>query len=87
VGISQIRRLRQFEDENNRLTQSVADLTLYKHMLQDVLKKCLKVHQLKIFGTNASRSIQGVYSKGLSGSDASGPCGIENLNGVMTKPL
>ncbi len=39
VGISEIRRVRQLEDENIRLKQIVADLTLDKQMLQDVLKK------------------------------------------------
>jgi len=31
--------LRQLEEENGRLKQIVADLTLDKQMLQDVLKK------------------------------------------------
>lgn len=39
LGLSELRRLRQLEDENNRLKQIVADLTLDKQMLQDVLKK------------------------------------------------
>jgi DNA-binding transcriptional regulator YbjK len=39
MGISELRRLRQLEDENNRLKQIVADLTLDKQRLQDVLKK------------------------------------------------
>jgi len=39
LGITEIRRLRQLEDENARLKQIVADLTLDKQMLQDVLKK------------------------------------------------
>jgi putative transposase len=39
VGITEKRRLRQLEDENSRLKQIVADLTLDKQMLQDVLKK------------------------------------------------
>jgi len=37
--VSEIRRLRQLEDENRRLKQLVADLTLDKTMLQDVLRK------------------------------------------------
>ena len=37
--MSEIRRLRQLEDENRRLKQLVADLTLDKTMLQDVLRK------------------------------------------------
>ncbi len=39
LGVSELRRLRQLEDENHRLKQIVADLTLDKQMLQDVLKK------------------------------------------------
>lgn len=41
LGVSELRRLRQLEEENNRLKQIVADLTLDKQMLQDVLKKNL----------------------------------------------
>jgi len=37
--VSEIRRLRQLEDENRRLKQLVADLTLDKTMLQDVLRE------------------------------------------------
>ena len=37
----ELRRLRQLEDENSRLKQVVADLTLDKQMLQNVLKKKL----------------------------------------------
>lgn len=36
---SEVKRLRQLEDENNRLKKIVADLTLDKAMLQDVLSK------------------------------------------------
>ncbi|MGY4749290.1 IS3 family transposase [Pannonibacter sp. Q-1] len=40
---SEVKRMRQLEDENNRLKKIVADLTLDKAMLQDVLfKKALK---------------------------------------------
>jgi len=38
LGVSEIRRLRQLEEENRRLKQVVADLTLDKAMLQDVLR-------------------------------------------------
>jgi putative transposase len=36
-----VRRLKQLEDENRRLKQMVADLSLDKHMLQDVLSRKL----------------------------------------------
>lgn len=35
----ELRRLKQFEDENRKLKQLVADLSLDKHTLQDVLAK------------------------------------------------
>lgn len=36
---SELKRLRQLEDENKRLKQMVAELSLDKHMLQEVLSK------------------------------------------------
>ena len=39
LGVSELRRLRQFEEENRQLKRLVADLTLDKQMLQDVLSK------------------------------------------------
>ena len=39
MGVSEIRRLKQLEDENARLKKLVADLTLDKAMLQDVLRR------------------------------------------------
>lgn len=35
----EIRRLKQLEDENNKLKRLVADLMLDRSMLQDVLKR------------------------------------------------
>lgn len=39
LGVSELRRMRQLEDENNRLKRLVADLTLDKHILQETLRK------------------------------------------------
>jgi putative transposase len=39
LGVAEIRRLKQLEDENRRLKQLVADLTLDKAMLQDVARR------------------------------------------------
>ena len=39
LGVSELRRLRPLEDENNRLKRLVADLTLDKHMLSEALRK------------------------------------------------
>jgi putative transposase len=41
MGLSELRRLRQLEEENRKLKQLVADLSLDKVMLQDVLRKKL----------------------------------------------
>lgn len=41
LGPSEVRRLKMLEDENRRLKQMVADLSLDKHMLQDVLSRKL----------------------------------------------
>ncbi|CEL88586.1 hypothetical protein BMD97_17530 [Klebsiella pneumoniae] len=37
MGVTELRRLRQLEDENQRLKKLVADLSLDKEMLQEVL--------------------------------------------------
>ena len=39
MAVTELRRLKQLEDENARLKKIVADLSLDKEMLQDVLKK------------------------------------------------
>ena len=39
MGVTELRRLRQQEDENQRLRRLVADLSLDKEMLQDVIRK------------------------------------------------
>jgi putative transposase len=37
LGVAELRRLKQLEDENRKLKQLVADLSLDKKMLQDVV--------------------------------------------------
>ena len=39
LGVAELQRLRQLEDENRELKKIVANLTLDKHILQDVLSK------------------------------------------------
>jgi putative transposase len=41
LGVAEIRRLKQLQEDNRRLKLLVADLTLDKQMLQDVLSKKL----------------------------------------------
>ena len=39
MGVAEIRRLKQLEDENGKLKRLVADLSLDKEMLQDALRR------------------------------------------------
>ena len=41
LGVSELRKLRQLEEENQQLKRLVADLSLDKQILQDVIKKKL----------------------------------------------
>jgi putative transposase len=41
LGVSELRELRMLKDENARLKKMVADLSLDKQMLQDIVKKKL----------------------------------------------
>jgi putative transposase len=67
LGIAELRRLRTLEEENRKLKQLVADLSLGEKMLQDVLSKNSEAR-----GQACSRA----GSSGLlSGGRASGmPC-------------
>jgi putative transposase len=47
LGVSELRRLRQVEEENSRLKRLVADLSLDKHMLSEALRK-------KVYGPPAA---------------------------------
>ena len=41
LGVTELRRLKMLEDENSRLKRIVADLTLDKQILQEVVRKKL----------------------------------------------
>lgn len=41
MGASELRRLKQLEDENTSLRKLVADLSLDKHILQEIVSKKL----------------------------------------------
>ena len=41
LGISELRRLKQLDEENASLKKLVADLSLDKHMLQEIIAKKL----------------------------------------------
>ncbi len=44
MGVSELRKLRQLEEGNQQLKKLVADLSLDKQMLQDVIYKSYKTH-------------------------------------------
>jgi putative transposase len=41
MGVGELRRMKQLEEENRKLKQLVADLSLDKAMLQDVIRSKL----------------------------------------------
>jgi putative transposase len=41
MGVAELRKMRQLEEENRKLKQLVADLSLDKHMLQEIVRKKL----------------------------------------------
>ena len=41
LGLSELRELRQLRDENGKLKKLVADLSLDRHMLQEIVQKRL----------------------------------------------
>ena len=41
IAVGELRRLKQLEEENRKLKQLVADLSLDKHILQEVVRKKL----------------------------------------------
>ena len=51
MGVAELRELRQLRHENRKLKQLVADLSLDKHMLQEVLSK-------KVWSRRANASVR-----------------------------
>jgi putative transposase len=41
LGVQELRELRSLRDENRKLKQVVADLTLDRHILQEIVRKKL----------------------------------------------
>ncbi|NOU11785.1 MAG: transposase [Nitrospira sp.] len=65
LGVSELRRLRQVEEENARLKQLVADLSLDKHMLTEALRKKSKARPPPGTGPVVSRDVSGELCAGL----------------------
>jgi putative transposase len=58
LGIAEIREINELRDENTRLKRLVADLTLDKVMLQDVLSKSSKAGQAASLDRRSSRTLR-----------------------------
>lgn len=69
LGISELRRLKQLEEENHKLKQLVADLSLDKQMLQDVLKKSFKASPASWAGRLTHIRLSCFSTPGLPGAD------------------
>ena len=52
---SEMKRLRELEDENNRLKRIVADLSLDKEMLQDIVRRKCMVRPVRARDVNRCR--------------------------------
>ena len=63
----ELRRLRQLEEENAQLKRIVADLTLDKQMLQDVLKKSSEGAAAPAIGEYVAGGVSRVGAAGLRG--------------------
>lgn len=62
LGVSELRRLRQLEEENSRFRNLVSDLSLDKQMLQDVIKKSCETSEETRTGHVSSGCIPGIGS-------------------------
>ena len=60
LGPVELRRLRQLEEENAQLKRIVADLTLDKQMLQDVLKKSFEDPPTPTVGNSVAGGVSGL---------------------------
>lgn len=67
LGTAELRRLRQLEEENLQLKRVVADLSLDKQMLQDVLKKVSEGKAEKAVSKVVAGFLPGLGTPGVFG--------------------
>jgi putative transposase len=65
IGVSELRRLRQLQEENAQLKKLVADFGLDKQMLQNVLKKSFKAFPAEDDGKRSDIRLSGFPSAGI----------------------
>jgi putative transposase len=68
LEVDQVRQLKQLQEENTRLKQVVADLTLDKAMLQDVLAKKSSALAASAGGGVSARQLPGERAASLQDS-------------------
>jgi putative transposase len=71
LGASDLGKLRQLEEENLHLKQLVADLSLDKQMLQEVLKKSAETSPTQGAGHGFTDRLPGAVAAGLPGGQVS----------------
>ncbi len=88
LGVSELRRLRQVEEENSRLKRLVADLSLDKHMLSEALRKKSEARTPPRTGWLVSRHLPGQLPAGLSvgAVQSSGLVSTESSQGSIGSP-
>jgi putative transposase len=65
LGVAELRELRQMREENARLKRLVADLTLDKQILQEVIRKKVEASSPTGAGPVDARLLSGELSTGL----------------------
>ena len=68
MGVAEVRRLKILEEENRNLKQLVADLSLDKQMLQDVLRKKVKACSVPGIWSMASGVLCSKWTQGVPGT-------------------
>lgn len=66
LGVSELRRMRSLEEENSRLKQVVADLTLDKHMLAEALREMPDADTVTPAGAVVSLDVRGQHPARVS---------------------
>ena len=69
LGVTELRKLRVLEEENARLKRLVADLTLDRHILQEVLRKKSEADPPSRAGRVDSGTIHGERDPGVPAGD------------------
>ena len=98
LGVTELRKMRMLEEENARLKRVVADLTLDRHILQEVLRKKFEAGPPPRARALDSRALRGKCAAGVSarvataidlvsaqprpGSDAATECASANSRSI-----